>query len=180
MKILKLTLLFSIALILVKCDEPSTITPTGNLDEYLKYTVDNEPEQIFDNEVVAYMYVDNNSIKSLVIDAKATAVTNSGSNTTKTAGAKFSFPTEAVFLNNTTFPWGYSDGTSHNFYFASIENRIFLDNSNSPNITGTVTMHPTSLNDYIEFTFQGTYIVGGTTKNISGSGRAKRETNPYQ
>ena len=177
--ILKSISLTVILLLMSSCSSDDALTPTGNTNEYFKYTVNNGVERVFDSQAKGWFTSNTNSVYQKFF-FRAGAETASGSS--PIIDGSFTFQDFSMFTSTTNFSWGVSDGVTSNFYFTDIfAGHSFISSiTNLPSspILCTVTMHPVVVGDYIEFTFSGDYIDAvdpAIQGYIEGSGRVLRE-----
>ena len=178
--IFKSFLLTVIVLLVFSCSsDDDGSTTTGNTQEYFKYSIDNV-ERIFDYDVEAHLETD----ASTIIDRyEINATGQQPSGDIRRIAAAFSFDSSGTFMPNTTYNWGLAQDsdTTEKFYFAeSTSSNLFILSGNlgTHTIVATVTSaNPVNVGDYLEFTFTGTFDDNGTTKNISGECRVKRDAN---
>ncbi|MGR7813880.1 hypothetical protein [Lacinutrix undariae] len=175
-KKLKPLLLVILVLLVFNCSEDDTITPTLNTSEYFKYSINNGPERIFDTTAKGYYTSNtNNAYDKFFFRAGANSAASIY------VDGDFTFQNMTTFINTNNFSWGISDGVNAKFYFTELTpgNVFFSDIINLPTnpVECIVTVHPTNVGDYLEFTFQGEYIsvVGNLSQGtVSGSGRIYR------
>ncbi|WP_458626833.1 hypothetical protein [Winogradskyella sp. PC D3.3] len=153
-------------------------TTTGNTDEYFKYTIDGV-ERIFDYDIEAHLETDSST---LIDKYEINASGQQPSGDLRHISAVFTFDSTGAFLPNIIYNWGVMQNvnSSEGFYFA--ENTLSHLFMLSPDFTihqisATVTSAiPTSIGDYIEFEFSGTFTDdSNVTHNISGVCRVKRD-----
>lgn len=160
-------------------DDDAVITPTQNTAEYFKYSIDNGPVRIFDLTAKGTHSTNANSLSERFA-FRAGAGTANGSSVF--VDADFTFQDFNAFLSTNTFDWGVSDGTSNNFYFYELSNsHPFVPSGVDfpPNpVVCTVTLHPTNVGDYLEFSFEGDFLYASDLSIqgfVSGEGRILRE-----
>lgn len=165
--------------VLFSCGNDDTIVPTGNTQEYFKYTLNNGAERIFDSYATGYYVASTTAdpFKKFFFRA-STQDTQGGS--IKVDG-DFTFTDFNTFINTSNFTWGISDGITANFYFSEISpGNVFLaDQMTLPAnpVNCLVTVHPNAVGDYLEFTFTGSYNEASNTSlqgTVSGEGRIRR------
>lgn len=177
MKIIKIiSLLTTLSIFLCSCSNNDPIAPTGNTTEYFKYTVDNGTEQVFDFEIESHFESVGQSPIAITYEFNAVAQTNNTDSSIKRLSGAFSFANESTFFTNNNYSWGASDGTNVKFYFSSIRNDFLIGYNQA--ITCNISIHPTNVNDYIEFSFSGNYTdTSGNSHTIQGEARIKRGIN---
>lgn len=177
--ILKLTILYTFLLLFSCENDDDVIIPTGNTQEYFKYTLNNGTERIFDSYAAGHFVASNTNdpYKKFFFRA-ATQETQAGN---LIVDADFTFQDWTTFLNTTNFTWGVSDGTTANFYFSELTpgNMFFSHPIILPSnpVNCIVTVHPVNVGDYLEFTFSGNYNEASDASiqgTVSGEGRIKR------
>ncbi|WP_179335044.1 hypothetical protein [Winogradskyella costae] len=176
----KSMLLMALVLLSFSCSsDDDTIIPTLNTSEYFKYSINNGPDRIFDAYARGWYEPNPNSTFEKFY-FRAGAATADGS--TVIVDADFTFQDFTSFTNTTNFNWGVSDGLTANFYFTELTpGHTFLTSWTvmpSNPVVCTITVHPVNVGDYIEFSFQGDYLLA-TDNSIQGSiigeGRVLRE-----
>ena len=165
----------SFALLLFSCSsDDDGSTTTGNTQEYFKYTIDGV-ERIFDFEVEGHLETDT----STIIDRyEINASGQQPSGDLRRIGASFSFDSNGAFMPNIIYNWGLAQDsdTTEKFYFAeSTSSNLFLLSITQSISTTLTSAIPSSLGDYLEFTFSGTFDDNGTTRTISGECRVQRD-----
>lgn len=180
--ILNFTLLISVFFVISCSNNNSSIVPTGNTQQYFKYTVDGGTERIFDSYAIG-RYVPSSATTNPYESFKFRASTPDTQAGSFFVDASFTFQDWPSFLNTSNFLLGVSDGTSANFYFSELSsgNLFFPDLLIIPSnpINCLVTIYPVNVGDYMEFTFSGNYNDTSNPANlrsVSGSGRILRET----
>ncbi|MFD2909552.1 hypothetical protein ACFSX9_12505 [Flavobacterium ardleyense] len=176
--VIKFVLIFGF-FIFLSCGNDDTIVPTGNTQEYFKYTLNNGTERVFDSYATGYFVASATAdpFKKFVFRA-STRDTQGGS--IKVDG-DFTFSGWTAFSNSTNFTWGVSDGLTANFYFSELTpGHIFFSDPltipTSP-VTCVVTVHPAAVGDFLEFTFSGSYYDASNINlegTVSGEGRIRR------
>lgn len=179
-QIIKLCLT-SMLLFLMACSSNNPIPiVTGNTQEFFKYTVNNQPERIFDSYASGHFVASptNDPYKRFFFRASSQE-TQAGS---LIVDGDFTFQDWSVFMSSTNYNWGVSDGVTANFYFTELTpgNMFFSHPIVLPNnpVNCVVTVHPLNVGDYIEFTFSGDYLDASDTSiqgTVSGEGRIKRK-----
>ena len=177
----KTFLLVIVAITFFNCNnDDDVVTPTGNTSEFFKYSINGGAERVFDSYATG-RYTSNTNSAFHKFTFRAGADTANGASLT--VDGDFTFSDLNSFLTETNYIWGISDGITANFYFseANTNGIVFLPSPNvlpSNPVMVTVTIQPTTIGDYIEFTFSGDFL-DATDNSIQGSvqgeGRIRRD-----
>jgi len=179
-KILRLIPLLIIVLLTFSCDNDDNVPSTViNTTEYFKYTLNSGQERVFDTYAKGHFTPNTNSAFEKFF-FRAGAETSSGASFH--VDGDFTFQDFSAFTASNNFSWGVSDGITSNFYFTEISSGyVFMSSVTvlpSTPIQCNVTVHPTNVGDYIEFTFTGNYLdaLDNTIQgHVEGEGRILRE-----